>query len=612
VNQEHYQEGMQQQHGWQGQTAGGLPPPMPQQQQQQQFQPPPPRGPAPPPPTPYENTWAPQVSLQPHHWQQQQQQQQQPRGAMFYPGQQVQHNMAMNQYLQPTMMMHHGHFQHFQQQQQQQQFPQHDGNGMNNNQGVQQMRHGNQHHRRQHRSGQPCKFNSNNSKRNNISNKNLTSAIATGAVPTNNSGNDNEKIAAERPSLALPQSKRRRKKDIVPPLERVTIEPTVREPINETERVEVEAWKAERRKHWPSVDNLAKKEEETAARHARGELIDLRGEDPRKTRLQEILQRQRAMGLSKEAGTEYMLQKINDKGADDSDERGRGEWGGRGQGGGGDGRGGRDADRKGKGNSDSRFGGSEYGYQRFIDAGEAPRVDPGLANWRQRQEEIREDAKDAGDVEVNEREDMGKVEADDVVVDHENKGIEGMEDLKVADNPVLAEDDNLHRQQQQHASTTIARRDRKRGGGRDRGRGGYTAGRGGRGRGNRNNNESRQQQQQRRPASLAQAKPSLLEKLLAKEIRQDMSYILQAFRFFVMNNFFEGQGSQQQRQPQQVGDEIVFPVAAMEEGTAVTETDTPINAAAATAGGNKPTIEDILRNKEGIDIDITDDEEQIV
>jgi len=33
--------------------------------------------------------------------------------------------------------------------------------------------------------------------------------------------------------------------------------------------------------------------------------------------------------------------------------------------------------------------------------------------------------------------------------------------------------------------------------------------------------------------------PTLLEKLLAKEIRQERSYVLQAIRFFVMNDFFK-------------------------------------------------------------------------
>ncbi|KAL4525968.1 hypothetical protein Ndes2437B_g07243 [Nannochloris sp. 'desiccata'] len=613
-----------QQYGWQGQAAGALPPPPPPPQQQQQFQPPPPRGPAPPPPPPNGGNCAPQVSLQPHHWQQQQQQQQL-GGPMFHPGQQVQHNMAMNQYLQPPLMMHHGHFQHFQQQHQQ--YQHHESNGMNNNQGIQQMRHNSnqQHQHRQQLSGQPSN-NANNKKRKNTSSNNPPSTIAFGTIPTKNNGDGSGKAGTERPSLALPPIKRQRKKDIVPPLEKITIEPTVREPINETERAEVEAWKAERRKHWPSVGNLARKEQEDAARHSRGELVDPSGEDSRKTRLQEILQRQRAMGLSKQAGTEDMLLKLNgNNGGDGGRGQGRGRQGRGGGGGNGGGcleysgrggRGGRGNTRGGRGYSNGRSGGPEYGYQSFIDAGEAPRIDPGLAKWRLRQEEKKDETKDRTlvvDVEAKDGEDMGTVKADAVGADHENKGIEDIEQVNVAEKPVPEEDGDDRHQQQQHATITAAAgrghgRGRGREGGCDRGRGGHTTGRGGRGRGHRDNNESRRQQQhQRQLRQRSHEKPSLLEKLLAKEIRQDMSYILQAFRFFVMNNFFEGQGDQQQ-EPQQAEDQIVFPVVAMEAGTALTKTDT--TDAVAVAVGNKPTIQDILRNKEGIDIDITDDDEE--
>jgi hypothetical protein len=460
------------------------------------------------------------------------------------------------------------------------------------------MRHGNQQH--QHHSRQPNN-NSNTNKRNTTSNNNPSSTTASGAVATNNNGNGNEKPGAERPSLALPPSKRRRKKDIVLPVEKMTTEPTVREPINETERVEVEAWKSERRKHWPSVENLARKEQENAARHARGELIDRSGEDSRKTRLQEILQRQRAMGLSKQAGTEEMLLQMNGKGG--AEERGREERGRKGHGRdrGNDVKGGliEYNDRGGRGGkNNSRYSGPEYGYQSFINAGEAPQIDPGLAKWRQRQEgkkDEKEGATNGIDGEVKEIQVIGKVKADGVVIDDENKGIEGVEELKVVENSTPAEGDNLHQQQLPTAS-----RDRGRGRGR---------GRGSRSRGNRdNNNESRQQQQQqRRPPPLTHAKPSLLEKLLAKEIRQDMSYILQAFRFFVMNNFF----GQQQQQQQQVEDSIVFPVAAMEADTALAQTtNTVLDDTPAAATGKKPTtIQDILRNKEGIDIEITDDDD---
>jgi Nuclear fragile X mental retardation-interacting protein 1 (NUFIP1) len=598
------QQNQGQQYGWHGQ-AGGIPP-LPPSQQQQHFQPPPPRRPAPPPPPHPEsnggNNWAPQVSLQPHHWQQQQQQQQQQqrqpsRINMFHhPGQQQMHNIGMNQYMQPTMMMHPGHFQHFQQQQQYQAV-----GGINNQGGSQQMRHN--HHQRL---GQPGNANN---KRNNTSNNNRD------ATSASNNSNGGLKVgntpagAAERPSLTLPPSKRQRKKDIVPPLEKVTTEPTVREPINETERAEVEAWKAERRKHWPSVDNIARKEQADAARHARGELIGGE-EESRKVRLQEILHKQKAMGLSKQAGTEDMLLRLNGTGS------GRGRGGGgdgtseRGGGRGGRGRGlqGRGGGRGGRENTRSRGGryGPEYGYQNFLDAGDAPTIDPGLEKWRQRQEERKN----------FENEEVGG-QRDDVaaaVIDRDIKEVDAeqkdhlISTLNVAEEPVAGvqvdDEGDPHRQQQQQISSA----GRGRGGGRDRGRGGRNAGgRGGRGRG-RDNNGSHLSSHHRRPTQLLHAPPSLLEKLLAKEIRQDMSYILQAFRFFVMNNFFKDQNVEQQQAEEK--QQLVFPAAAIEAFVTTADNATAIASGASGAYNIKPTIQDILNNKEGIDIDITDEEEE--
>ena len=55
------------------------------------------------------------------------------------------------------------------------------------------------------------------------------------------------------------QNNRKRKKDIVQPVEPLTEEPVVRAPLNEAERREIEAWKAERRKHWPTEAIVEKK-----------------------------------------------------------------------------------------------------------------------------------------------------------------------------------------------------------------------------------------------------------------------------------------------------------------------------------------------------------------
>ena len=100
-----------------------------------------------------------------------------------------------------------------------------------------------------------------------------------------------------------PAQKRKRKKDIVPPLEPMKEDAKVREPMNEAERREIEAWKAERRKHWPSEANIKRKEEESAG-------------DDRRIRLMDVLDTQRKMGLVKKAGTEELLARMR---------RGRGE-----------------------------------------------------------------------------------------------------------------------------------------------------------------------------------------------------------------------------------------------------------------------------------------------
>jgi hypothetical protein len=516
-------------------------------------------------------------------------------------------NNQMNQYMQPTMMMHPGHFQHFHQQQQQfqqQQTSNANGNGMNNQVQMRQQRQSQQQQPQQQRQpGGP----SLNNKRGNKKNTN-TSTPTTSNNPANDPNNTTGNGAAtttatvtvvERPTLALPPAKRQRKKDIVPPLEKVTIEPTVREPLNDTERAEIEAWKAERRKHWPSMDNLARKQQEDAARQARGELVEA-AEDSRKTRLQEILQRQRAMGLSKQAGTEDMLLRMN--GTSGNNERGgRGGRGGRGQGhareNGERGGGGRDSNKR--GGKGGRFNGPEYGYQSFIDAGEAPGIDPGLEKWRQRREEEKKEI-----LPEKEQEHQGTIDSNGGVDrggSDTAAGIEVREDKGAVDNVVIEEKGIEGGEKEKHAG-------RGRGGG-ARGRGGRgerTLGRGGRGRGGKDNNEFHQQQHNnnKRSHPHAHAQPSLLEKLLAKEIRQDMSYILQAFRFFIMNNFFQGHGQtdQQHQQQQQIEDQIIFPVA-MAGGMAI-ENEMP------RTDGSKPTIQDILKNKEGIDIDITDDDDE--
>jgi len=94
-----------------------------------------------------------------------------------------------------------------------------------------------------------------------------------------------------------PAQKRKRKKDIVPPLEPMKEDAKVREPVNEAERREIEAWKAERRKHWPSEANVRRKEKEA-------------GGDDRRISLMDVLDTQKKLGLVKKAGTEELMAKM--------------------------------------------------------------------------------------------------------------------------------------------------------------------------------------------------------------------------------------------------------------------------------------------------------------
>lgn len=88
--------------------------------------------------------------------------------------------------------------------------------------------------------------------------------------------------------------KRKRKKDIVPPVEKMTQDAVVRLPADESERLEIEAWKAERRKHWPSAANIQRKESDAA-------------NDTREITLVDVLDTQKRLGLTRKAGTEDLV-----------------------------------------------------------------------------------------------------------------------------------------------------------------------------------------------------------------------------------------------------------------------------------------------------------------
>lgn len=92
---------------------------------------------------------------------------------------------------------------------------------------------------------------------------------------------------------------RKRKKDVVQPVVPLTEEPVVRAPLNEAERQEIEAWKAERRKHWPTEAAVAEKKK-------RGEQNQEKEKDTRQITLGDVLNTQQRLGLLRKAGTEEL------------------------------------------------------------------------------------------------------------------------------------------------------------------------------------------------------------------------------------------------------------------------------------------------------------------
>ena len=99
------------------------------------------------------------------------------------------------------------------------------------------------------------------------------------------------------------QNNRKRKKDIVPPVEPLTEDPVARAPLDEGERQEIEAWKAERRKHWPSDANMSNKQ--------RG--LNGGADDTRQITLGAVLETQQRLGLLRKAGTEDLARQLHKK-----------------------------------------------------------------------------------------------------------------------------------------------------------------------------------------------------------------------------------------------------------------------------------------------------------
>ncbi|GAB4819298.1 hypothetical protein N2152v2_006344 [Parachlorella kessleri] len=394
--------------------------------------------------------------------------------------------------------------------------------------------------------------------------------------------------------LQAPGKRQPKKKDIVLPVEKLTQDPVPRPPVNETERKEVDEWIKERKKHFPTTDNVAKKAQEARDKAARGELDLLREE--RRRRLHDVLARQQRMGLAKAAGTEDLYFSVARGGGGRRGGRGGGRGAGRGRDGGG-------------------RGARPFGYEAFLQAGEAPQQQ----QWQpqasgansqpvqQQQQQAGERSEAAamqaeaagqhvagsqlgagpqlgskrplkegnqpGDVHSEAKRQRGEsipqpLSPEGQAVHPVSNGT-GDGEVGVAEEPadVTLQTGAQPQQQQQpyqHQQQQWVPRGGR--GGRGRGRGGregFAEGRGwGRGRGReRGRGRGRVSWQEQRPGDPQQQRqhgqhagpahpqqqqpwrpprpssPTLLQKLLAKEIRQDHSYLLQAFRFFVANNF---------------------------------------------------------------------------
>ncbi|KAA6420678.1 MAG: hypothetical protein FRX49_09470 [Trebouxia sp. A1-2] len=343
------------------------------------------------------------------------------------------------------------------------------------------------------------------------------------------------------PSSGMSKDQRRNAKAMAKLDKQVEAEkPRVYRPLGEEDRLEAARWQAERRKHYPTAANVTRKSEAVAEREARGEL------EPetalRRKRLQEVLMRQRELGLQQLAGTADMT--ID--GHPSPFIPGTGARGGRG------GRGGKFGGRAGRspGRGFGRSpGGRHPSNKRPMDFGlEGQQADKrhkpanegaaangqngGLASL------LQYGSDDDGNEEA-ERPDGAS--ADQGIQNGSDQQGQGAAPSATPQTPeekqalYLKHKAQYERQQQQHQAAMEKRKkaqEKWESKGRGRGRGRNAAGRGQGGR-----------QADRPGAQQAKRAPTLLQKLLVKDIRKDHSHLLQCFRFFVKNNFLQDVGA---------------------------------------------------------------------
>lgn len=346
------------------------------------------------------------------------------------------------------------------------------------------------------------------------------------------------------PSSGMSKDQRRNAKAMAKLDKQVEAEkPRVYRPLGEEDCLEAARWQAERRKHYPTAANVTRKSEAVAEREARGEL------EPetalRHKRLQEVLMRQRELGLQQLAGTADMA--ID--GHPSTFTPGPGARGGRG------GRGGRFGGRAGRspGRGFGRGPGSRHpGNKRPMNfAHEGQQADKrhkpanegaaangqvgGLASLMQygsdddgneeaeRPDGAPADQGGAGSQHGSDEQGQGAAASATPQTPEEKQAL------------YLKHKAQYERQQQQHQAAMEKRKkaqEKWESKGRGRGRGRNAAGRGQGGR-----------QADRPGAQQAKRAPTLLQKLLVKDIRKDHSHLLQCFRFLVKNNFLQDVGA---------------------------------------------------------------------
>ncbi|KAK9837779.1 hypothetical protein WJX74_004941 [Apatococcus lobatus] len=312
-------------------------------------------------------------------------------------------------------------------------------------------------------------------------------------------------------------------------------------PLSAAEQTEAARWREERKKQYPSAATLEQKAAEQAARAARGEL-DPAAETGR-MRLREVLQRQAAMGLARKAGTEEMLVELAIEGGPGGGFRGQGRRG----------RGRFDPGMRGRG----RFPGGGRGRGRFpaqgpgglqdsqhkrpLDNGNSPAVakkpktDEGLSALLGYGSD---GDSDGGGPSEPAAVPSAAQDAVPAAVPAAANGTQPGAVLAAATQPAGASSavGGATTIEEQPCAVSIAAA----GAGRGRGAGAGRGGRGGRGQRGRGRGRGRNA----RPAPrLPPRAPTLLQKLLAKDIRKDHSYLLQAFRFLVSNDFLQHEAS---------------------------------------------------------------------